>query len=199
MSLSQTVFNFIVWGILFTTYSMAQAPIVLNFPFPEHGNTQTLRRELHSKGVVSKPVIIPDKAFRDYCLSLIEASGGTEITSDQMAVIKRISISDRGIASLEGIEYCTGLDVGSNLALQYLDCSKNNLETLNVQHNKKLLLLICADNELESLSVAENYALEYLDCANNPQLKELWLKPAQDTTLHTKDVHTRYRWDLPPW
>ncbi|HHV40366.1 MAG: hypothetical protein RBR62_05650 [Bacteroidales bacterium] len=61
---------------------MAQAPVVLCFPSPEHGNTQMLPRELHSKEVASEPVIIPDRAFRDYCLSVIEKSGGTEITSD---------------------------------------------------------------------------------------------------------------------
>ena len=79
----------------------------------------------------------------------------------------------------------TELDVSSNTALTYLDCSggreyieENNvsvisqLTTLNVSNNPALEHLDCYNNQLTALDVSNNSALKSLDCGKN-QLKIL--------------------------
>ena len=79
----------------------------------------------------------------------------------------------------------TKLDVSSNTALTYLDCSggreyieENNvsvisqLTTLNVSNNLALEYLDCYNNQLTVLDVRNNSALKSLDCGKN-QLKTL--------------------------
>ncbi|MFY9116988.1 MAG: hypothetical protein WBK97_08115 [Bacteroidales bacterium] len=108
----------------------------------------------------SVPVVIPDKAFKAYCLSVIDVSRtGGRIMSDQMAALERISVSDRGIMSLQGIEYCTGLKT--------LICMNNNIEELDLQYNEALEMLICSGNRLSELDVSANTALHYMDCGKN--------------------------------
>lgn len=59
------------------------------------------------------------------------------------------------IASLKGIEYFT--------RLQALDCSFNELTTLDVSKLPSLVYLNCAGNNISSLNLS-----------NNPALKVLW-------------------------
>ena len=57
-------------------------------------------------------------------------------------------------------------------ALQWLNCSGNNLKELNVRQNIALQLLYCYDNQLTELDVSQNMALKELYCFGN-QLTEL--------------------------
>lgn len=52
-------------------------------------------------------------------------------------------------------------------SLKYLDCSGNNLTTLDVSANKALETLNCSNNKLTSLSLNNNTALKQLDCSKN--------------------------------
>ena len=60
------------------------------------------------------------------------------------------------------------LDVSANLALIELNCSYNPLGSLNVSTNTALTKLYCNSNQLISLDVSQNTALTYLHCYNNP-------------------------------
>ena len=70
----------------------------------------------------------------------------------------------------------TALDLSTNTAITYLNCSSNPLTTLDISSNTVLETLWCNGNKLTNLDVNANVALKYLRCDNN-----------QLTTL---DVHT---------
>jgi len=93
--------------------------------------------------------------------------------------------SATGIFDLTGIEdfsaltyldcsynQITSLDVSSNIALTYLDCQNNWLTNLNVSQNTALTYLDCWDNDLTFLDVSNNTSLDTLDCGTN-QLSSL--------------------------
>ena len=85
-----------------------------------------------------------------------------------------------GLTSLQGIEYfesltylncsnnqLTSLDVSANTALTYLDCFLNQLTSLDVSANTALTELYCSYNPLTSLDVSANTALTLLFCYDN--------------------------------
>jgi len=63
------------------------------------------------------------------------------------------------IIDLTGIEDFT--------SLIYLDCSSNNLSSLNVTQNINLTELHCNDNHITSLDVSQNIGLTYLNLMHN--------------------------------
>jgi len=84
---------------------------------------------------------------------------GEPIAAEECAEVKVLRLHDRGIKSLAGIEYFTGL--------KELDCSNNWLTTLDTTQNERLELLYCDDNELTALNLAKNTRLKYLDVGSN--------------------------------
>jgi Leucine-rich repeat (LRR) protein len=120
-------------------------------------------------------VNIPDVNFKAYLLgnSLINTNGDTEIqVSEAAAFTGTIYCQSMGISNLTGIEAFT--------ALTWLECSYNQLTSLNVSQNTALGLLSCSFNQLTSLDVSQNTALTYLWCESN-QLTSLNL--SQNTAL----------------
>ena len=69
------------------------------------------------------------------------------------------------------------LDLSNCAALESLDCSQNQLTSLNVAGASKLLTLICSDNQLSSLTLEGNNTLSMLMCQNN-QIEALNLSAA---------------------
>ena len=136
----------------------------------------------------------PDENFRNWVLSQDYGADGV-LTDAEIASVKRISVSDKSIQSLNGIEYftaltdlycgdnqLTSLDVSQNTALMWLWCYSNQLTELDVSQNTALTYLDCYFNQLTSLDVSNNTALEYLYCYEN-QLTELDV--SQNTKLTT--------------
>jgi hypothetical protein len=72
--------------------------------------------------------------------------------------ITSLNVNSQNISSLAGIQYFTSLTL--------LDCSYNQLTTLDVSNNIALVQLWCNDNNLTSLNVS-NTALTTLWCHNN--------------------------------
>jgi len=128
-------------------------------------------------------VHIPDANFKAALLAntAINTDGDGEIQCNEaIAFTGTISVANRGIADLTGIEafvnivalYCdrnqlTSLDVSQNTALTTLWCDNNQLTTLDVSQNLVLVYLFCYDNQLTTLDVNQNTTLEYLNCSNN--------------------------------
>jgi hypothetical protein len=140
---------------------------------------------------------IPDPVFLAYCLSqmsawdtnhddilsVAEAAAVIEIDVSATSIIINHTITGTGeLASLEGIEYFTGLtslwcehnqltslDVSQNTALINLGCGNNyKLTSLDVSKNTALTSLYCGNNyKLTSLDVSKNTALTYLLCYEN--------------------------------
>ncbi|MGI6497438.1 MAG: leucine-rich repeat domain-containing protein [Oscillospiraceae bacterium] len=103
-----------------------------------------------------------------------------KVYTTDVSKITVLSVSGKGIASLDGIEYfyglerflcynnnLTSLDVSKNPNLDYLHCSNNQLTALDVSKNPNLEYLFCEGVQLTSLDVSKNPNLNYLQCSNN--------------------------------
>lgn len=77
----------------------------------------------------------PDAKFRDYVQSEL-ASGRNFLTKDEIASVTTIDVCVQDISDLTGIEHFT--------ALEELDCSYNNLTSLDVSQNTELGSLDCS-------------------------------------------------------
>lgn len=81
------------------------------------------------------------------------------ITDAEIADIKNLSVPNMEIVKLQGIEYFT--------ALTELQCSSNELETLDLSNNESLTALTCANNKLKTLILPTGPTLKYVDCSYN--------------------------------
>lgn len=62
----------------------------------------------------------------------------------------------------------TSLDLTSNSALKNLYCYKNDFTSLDLSQNNLLFRLNCAETQLTSLDLTNNHELTYLSCQMNP-------------------------------
>ena len=118
-----------------------------------------------------------DANFLSYVLANYDANGDGKITSSEISNVTTLDIRSKSIASLAGIENFTALtllncsynnlttmDISKNTALTYLECYDDDLTTLNVSKNTALTDLECGFNQLTALDVSKNTDLVYLDC-----------------------------------
>ena len=101
---------------------------------------------------------------------------------EKIAAITELDVSrSSSLTSLQGIEYfesltelqCSfnelaSLDLSNNTALTELQCYENQLTELDLSKNTALMALNCYDNLLKELDISKNTALIYLECDNNP-------------------------------
>ena len=101
----------------------------------------------------------PDKIFKDYLVRHFDKDGDGEISLTEALSITKILCPQLEIRSLAGIEYLPNLVI--------LDCSRNELESLDVSQNVKLEHLSCYNNpKLDNLDISFNPLLESLYCGN---------------------------------
>ena len=81
----------------------------------------------------------PDDNFRNYLLEQDYGKDGV-LTDEEIRNITVMDVSEKDIKSLKGIEYFTALDS--------LDCSVNELTTLDVSKNTALNVLTCCGNQI---------------------------------------------------
>ena len=135
----------------------------------------------------------PDENFRNVVLTL--GDGDSVLTDQEIKNTTELICKYEGIKSLDGIEYftaltkldcsdneLTSLDVSGMTALTVLYCHCNQLTALDVSNNKALEQLYCSDNGLTALDVSNNKALEQLLCTDN-QLTALDI--SNNTALET--------------
>jgi len=128
-------------------------------------------------------VNIPDQNFKNYLLSIpaLKTPGVSEITlAKAQAYAGEINCNNKSISDLTGIEAfkniilleCSSnnlltLDLSNNTALQTLNCMDNGLSDLNISGCTSLMKMTCTDNNLTSLDISNNTSLQYLDCSYN--------------------------------
>ena len=100
----------------------------------------------------------PDANFRAWLGSNADSNHDGYLSNTELEM-RLINVSNQGIASLSGIEFFTRLST--------LDCSNNQLKSLDVSNHTELTGLWCQDNQLTSLSVSVNKELRFLYCGNN--------------------------------
>lgn len=150
------------------------------------------------QGIPIDTVHFPDATFRQYVKDNFDTNNDDVLSPAEIAKVTEINVSSRYISDLTGIEHFT--------ALEELDCSYNNLTSLDVSKNTKLTHLRCELNEemtrldvsgcaalkelycfrnpLTTLDVSDCAALETLNCSYN-QLTELDV--SKNTELKTRD------------
>ena len=105
----------------------------------------------------------PDANFRAV-VAEFDTDGDGTLSEAEIENVTEISCIWCSISDITGIEHFT--------ALTELDCSSNQLTSLDVSKNSSLTHLECDSNQLTSLDVSGCTALTYLDCHNN-QLSSL--------------------------
>jgi len=105
--------------------------------------------------------MIPDANFEQELIDLgydVAPVNGSVYTA-LINTMTFLNVSNSNISDLTGIEDFT--------ALAYLDCSNNQLTSLDVSSNTVLTELKCVTNQLTILDVSQNTALTSLNCGNN--------------------------------
>ena len=122
----------------------------------------------------------PDSAFRGYVATSFDRNEDGQLSSVEIRIVSDISVPDREIHDLRGIEHftflqsldcsannLTSLDLSKNTALTSLGCSYNQLTSLDLSRNTALTELWCSGNQLTSLDLSQNTDLRWLDCSDN--------------------------------
>ena len=141
---------------------------------------------------------IEDSDFKTYCLTNFDADKNGKISLAEAEKVEEIDIDaydhDNKVAtgtkkSLKGIEYftnlkqlncsnnqLTSLDIAQNKVLEYLYCDHNKLISLRLNDGKTLKNLNVGGNQLTSLDVSGFVALEMLSVDDNPLMTALSIK-----------------------
>ena len=114
-----------------------------------------------------------DPNFRAYVVKNYGKSG--KIYAEDLAAVKDIDVKGSAIKTMAGIEHFP--------ALERLECSDNQLTTLDLSKNPALKTLVCSNVYLAELDISKNSELIHLTCYNtqltaldvskNPKLAEL--------------------------
>ncbi len=102
---------------------------------------------------------IPDPSFQTYCLAHWDLNGDGRISRYEAQRVREMDCSSLGIFSMTGIEEFT--------ALRRLDCSGNQIASLDLTRSVYLEELDCSDNQLISLDLKGLRSLNRLYCRNN--------------------------------
>lgn len=103
----------------------------------------------------------PDENFRGYVEEKFDKNKDDILSAEEIAAVKDIHVEGKPITSIEGIEHFT--------ALEFLNCSRTELTSLDISHNENLVFLNCNSiPTLTTLNVSENTALKHLYCNDNP-------------------------------
>ena len=120
-----------------------------------------------------------DIAFMKYCYENFDVNKDGKVSPSEANAVNLMQIYNKGFRSLQGIQYfnnlksldCSGnqltsLDISRNINLENLDCRNNKLNSL-IAKNANLKSLDCSTNQLTSLDISENINLKRLDCNTN--------------------------------
>lgn len=112
----------------------------------------------YPEGILINEENFPDENFRNVLLELEEGKDGF-FTTVELAGITALNCQNKGIKDLTGINYFT--------ALEELNCSANELTSLDIAYLENLKRLYCAHNELTSLNFGKIVNLVEIDCGYN--------------------------------
>ena len=107
-----------------------------------------------------------DEAFAQYCLKAFDTNRDGRLSRYEAESVRQIECRDRGIRSLDQIDAFS--------RLESLECSGNELESLDLTKNRELQRIHCANNKLRELSLGSLRRLTELDCRKN-LLTEIYL------------------------
>lgn len=116
-----------------------------------YGNVQSFR-SLHDGTFI----IFEDSNFETFCLWNFDSNKDGQISIGEVDKITELDISRKNISTIPEIQYFTSLTT--------LDCSNNQLTSLDMSGCTSLQTLNCSYNQLTSLDVSECTSLQTLNC-----------------------------------
>ncbi|WP_051662715.1 T9SS type A sorting domain-containing protein [Flavobacterium sp. KJJ] len=127
-------------------------------------NSEILVDNISVVDITPPPVqytLIPDINFEKKLIALGIDSGTADgkVLTENAAAVTYLYIPSSSITDLTGIE--------DFKALTDLDCSRNQLTSINISKNTKLVNLNLGYNKLAALDITSNVLLEALDCQRN--------------------------------
>ena len=139
----------------------------------------TIQDEAQTTEVAIDETNFPDAIFREF-VKQYDTDGNGSFSQAELDAVTEISVGDKGIQSLKGVEYftkltdlyvsgnkLTELDVSKNTLLTKLNASGNQLKFLDLGANTALVSLDVNSNQLTSLDLNKNVELESLDTCDN--------------------------------
>lgn len=171
---------------LFVVLSVFTVSLLLLNSCSKSDNDETSGNRDGNVNVLTK---ITDPKFKEYIRNAIDngriiTASPDFLTEKEAAAVERLDIYHWKIKSLEGIEYFTGLkeldcsnnelqtlDLSKNIKLEKLRCNSCSLNSLNISNSKNLQVLQCWVNKLESLDISNCPKLTTLDCYENSLTK----------------------------
>ena len=137
------------------------------------GNHEAVFSLVTSDGIPIDEEHFPDDNFRYFIITgqfvptgsgdaikvAFDTDGNGILSEAEIAAVGSMYASNKKISDFTGIGYFT--------ALTELECTHNDLRSLDLSNNKALKKLICYGNQLTSLDLSQNTALTYLACASN--------------------------------
>ncbi len=134
-----------------------------------------------------QPVMInetnfPDANFRSVISTAdYDRDGNGILDAEEIKLIRNIYCDNKGIKSLQGIEYFVELqglyctfneietwDLSNNKELRGVWCSNNKFTSLDFTPNPELMWVYCYECNLTSLNVANNPKMAFIECNTNP-------------------------------
>ncbi len=146
-----------------------------NFIFTVHSNTTEAPREgeiiftLRDKSSAKVTIIqsannntisISDTNFRNYLIREFDLDSDGEISNHEASLISEINCSKLSINSLNGVEHFINIST--------LNCSHNNLTSIDLSKNKLLTSLNLSYNELKTVDISNLTKVTDLSCNYNP-------------------------------
>jgi Leucine-rich repeat (LRR) protein len=115
----------------------------------------------YSENCNSLYTLIPDPNFEQKLIDLgIDKDGKNgKVATESIASLTSLDVSSSSISDLTGIQ--------DFVALQTLDCQKNNVTTLDVSNNGNLTTVNCSRNQLTNFINTSNPGLTNLNCSTN--------------------------------
>ncbi|MCK5206718.1 MAG: hypothetical protein KAQ79_01815, partial [Cyclobacteriaceae bacterium] len=108
----------------------------------------------------SGQTFVPDDNFERKLINLgLDVVFDNYVVTDSIDTIEVLNVDSLFITDLTGIE--------DFISLESLDCSSNNLTTLDISQNDSLISLSCFGNYLTELIVSNNDSLIFLNCGDN--------------------------------
>ena len=142
----------------------------------------------HSNKAVDYSQRMDDPIFQSYCLENFDTDGDGKIPSAEAKAVEVSSVPDMGIRSLKGIE--------GFVNLQRLDCSRNELTSLDLRKNGKLVYLDCQDNDgLDVIYLKKGQEIE--EILKTPHLNSLGYELSVNwVQYYTGEFYKPYHFEL---
>ncbi|MCU4156574.1 InlB B-repeat-containing protein [Carboxylicivirga sp. A043] len=112
--------------------------------------------------LAAQDIEFEDENFKQALLDIgnVDTNADGEISIDEAnSYLFPITLNSKSISDLTGIEHF--------INITQLQCSDNQLKSLDLSNNPLLILLVCSSNQLISLDLSTNTNLVYLECSDN--------------------------------